>query len=151
MKNLKTTGEAISRYGIAYILIAFGIYKFTATEAAAIKTLIDNSFFFNWMNNFFTIRTISKIIGVVEISAAIGIASRFYSPSVALYGSLLGSVIFFVTLTFLFTTPGMIAKSEWLWLPDGFIIKDLALLGFCIWSAGEAYAAKQLYNLKTKP
>jgi reactive chlorine resistance protein C len=145
MEKLNLIGENISRYGIVAILLMFGIYKFTATEAEAIKPMIDNSFLFNWMNHFFDIRTISKIIGIVEIIAALGIGARFYDSKMAFYGSILGSIIFFITLTFLFTTPGMIAKSEWLWLPDGFIIKDLVLLGFCLWSSGEAYS-KTIFN-----
>jgi reactive chlorine resistance protein C len=139
MEKFTSLGENISRFGLVAILLMFGLYKFTATEAEAIKPMIDNSFLFNWMNSLFDIRVISKIIGVVEIIAAIGIGSRFYNPHIAFYGSILGSCIFFITLTFLFTTPGLIAKSEWLWLPDGFIIKDLVLLGFCLWSTGEAY------------
>ena len=139
MKNLSQIGENVSRYGLVFILLAFGVFKFTATEAGAIKPLVDHSPFLNWMNKLFTIRTISEIIGVIEIGAAIGIGLRFISPLIALCGSLLGAIIFSVTITFLFTTPGMIAKTEWIWLPDGFIIKDLLLLGFCLWSAGEAY------------
>ncbi len=135
-------GELITRYGVVGILLAFGIFKFTLTEAQAIKPLIDNSPLFNWMNHLFTIRTISSIIGVIEIVAAIAIGARFLSPDIAFYGSLLGCIIFLSTLSFLFTTPGMFVKTEWLWLPDEFIIKDLVLLGFCLWSAGEAYSSK---------
>ncbi len=141
MNKLKLTGEIISRYGIVFMLLLFGIFKFTTTEAQAIKPLIDNSPFFRWMNHLFATGTISRIIGITEITAAIGIGLRPLSPRIALYGSLAGSVIFFMTLTFIFSTPGMISKVEWLWLPDAFLIKDLALLGFCVWSAGEAYTA----------
>ena len=141
MEKLSFIGVLVSRYGLVFILLAFGLFKFTATEAEAIKPLVDHSFLFNWMNTFFKIRTISAFIGILEIMAAIGIGLRFVSPRLALYGSLLGVIIFLVTLSFLFTTPGMIAKTEWLWLPDGFIVKDLLLLGFCLWSTGEAYNA----------
>jgi uncharacterized membrane protein YkgB len=139
MEKLINIGPQISRYSLVFILLAFGLFKFTATEAEGIKPYIDHSPFFSWMYRFFAIRAISNLIGVVEILAAIGIGLRFASPAASFYGSLLGSAIFFVTLTFLFSTPGLIAKAEWLWLPDGFIIKDLLLLGFCLWSAGEAY------------
>lgn len=150
MKIFSAIGINISRYGLVFILLLFGIFKFTNTEAQAIKPLIDHSPFFSWMNNIFSIRTISNIIGTTEILAAAGIGSRFFSPRLAFYGSILGSIIFFVTLTFIFTTPGMITKVEWLWLPDGFIVKDLILLGFCLWSMAEAYTkllASSSYNL----
>jgi uncharacterized membrane protein YkgB len=139
MSKLSFIGILVSRYGLVYLLLAFGLFKFTATEAAGIKPLVDHSPLFSWLNSFFTIRTISALIGILEIVAAIGIGLRFVSPRLAWYGSLLGVVIFLVTLSFLFTTPGMITKTEWLWLPDGFIVKDILLLGFCLWSAGEAY------------
>lgn len=135
-------GELIARYGVVGILLAFGTFKFTNTEAQAIKPFIDNSPLFSWMNHLFDIRTISAIIGIIEIIAAIGIGARLISLDIAFYGSLLGCIIFLSTLSFLFTTPGMFVKTEWLWLPDGFIIKDLVLFGFCLWSVGEAYSSK---------
>lgn len=136
-----TYGEFTGRYGLVLILLAFGIFKFTTTEALAIRPLVDNSPLFNWMNHFFSVRTISSIIGILEILAAIGIGLRFLSPEITFYASILGSVIFLSTLTFLFTTPGMFTKTEWMWLPDEFIIKDLVFLGFCLWSTGESYLA----------
>lgn len=93
MEKLITIGENISRYGIVFILLVFGIFKFTATEAEDIKPLIDNSLFFNWMIAILSIRVISGIIGVLEIIAAIAIGLRFFSPQIAFYGSLLGSTL----------------------------------------------------------
>lgn len=139
---MTTIGEFTARYGVVSILLAFGIFKFTYTEAQAIKPLIDDSPLFSWMNHFFSMRVISSIIGVIEIVAALGIAGRFLSPDLAFYGSLLGCMVFFSTLSFLFTSSGMWVKTEWLWLPNDFIIKDLVLLGFCLWSTGEAYSSK---------
>lgn len=139
MKKITTLGENISRYGIVYILLTFGIFKFTNTEAEAIKPLIEHSPLLNWMSSLFSQRTISAVIGIIEIIAAISIGLKFLSSRIAFYGSILGSLIFFITLTFLFTTPGRFTRVEWLWLPDGFIIKDMAFLGFCVWNAGNAY------------
>ena len=119
------SGELIARYGVVSILLAFGIFKFTKSEAQAIRPLIDNSPLFGWMNHLFDIRTSSAIIGIIEIIASIGIGARFISLDIAFYGSLLGCIIFLSTLSFLFTTPEMFVKTEWLWLPDEFIIKDL--------------------------
>src|ERR1700759_2201654 len=104
MKNLTRTGELVSRYGIVLILLSFGLVKFTATEAKDITPFIDHSPFFAWMRHFFTIQTISDIIGVIEMTAGLMIAARPASAKMGLYGGLLGSLIFFVTLSFLFTT-----------------------------------------------
>lgn len=139
MTRLSNIGQLTGRYSVVLILLGFGIFKFTQTEAEAIKPLVEHSPLLHWMNLIFSTRTISNIIGAIEIAAALSIGLRFFSARMAFYGSVLGSLIFFVTLTFLFSTPGMFTKIEWMWLPDGFIIKDLVLLAFCLWSAGEAY------------
>jgi uncharacterized membrane protein YkgB len=141
MRNLEDIGMFISRYGIVFILLAFGMFKFTNTEAQTIKPLIDNSPLLNWTNKLFSIRMISSIIGIIEIITALGLSARFFSAKIAFLGSVLGCVTFLITLTFLFTTPGLITKTDGFWLPDGFIIKDLVLFGFCLWSAGESYRA----------
>ena len=142
-QNLVNVGHAIGRYGLVVILLWYGIFKFTQTEADAIDPLISNSFFFSWMKSLFDIFTISVIIGITEIVVALAIAVRPWSASAAFYGSAMGIVIFALTLSFMFTTPGMIRPVEWLYVPNGFLIKDLLFLGFCVWSTGEARQAMQ--------
>ena len=141
MARLTTIGLFISRYGLVYILLAIGTFKFTNTEAMGIKPFIDNSPFFSWMYHFMDIRMIARVVGVTEIIAAIAIASRFLSARVALFGSVIAIGMFIVTLSFLFTTPGTFTHAEGFVVPDGFLIKDPMLLGFSVWSAGEAYDA----------
>jgi len=141
MQKLTTIGLNISRYGLVYILLAIGTFKFTHTEAMSIKPFIDNSFFFSWMYHFFDIRTIADIIGATEIVAAILIAARPISRTAAFYGSMIGIAMFIVMLSFLFTTPGAFTHAEGFIVPDGFLVKDLMLLGFSVWSTGEAYTA----------
>jgi reactive chlorine resistance protein C len=44
-------------------------------------------------------------------------------------------VAFLITLSFLFTTPGL--SPEW----QGFLTKDLVLVGAALWTAGDALRA----------
>jgi uncharacterized membrane protein YkgB len=39
MEKFTSLGENISRFGLVAILLMFGVYKFTATEAEAIKPM----------------------------------------------------------------------------------------------------------------
>lgn len=134
-------GFAISRYGLVFILLLFGAFKFTPTEAAAIKPLLEHSPLLNWLLTLLGKTGASQLIGVVEIVTAMAIAARSLSAWFTYYGSLMGALMFVSTLSFIITTPGMISHVDGFWIPDGFLIKDLLLLGFCLLSAGEARAA----------
>ncbi|MBB6458961.1 DUF417 family protein [Flammeovirga kamogawensis] len=137
-------GANISRYGLVLILLWYGVFKFTATEAEAIKPLIENSPFFNWMLSVMTLQQVSNFIGITEIITAIAIALRPLSAKLTALGSALAVVTFIGTLSFLFTTPGMFKMVEWMYVPNGFILKDLLLLGFSVWSLGEALSSLKI-------
>ncbi|NLR90440.1 MULTISPECIES: DUF417 family protein [Flammeovirga] len=145
MKNIsrltQNVGIEISRYGLVLILLWYGIFKFTNAEAQAILDLIENSPLFSWMLSFMTIQQVSNMIGTVEIITAIAIAARPFSPWASVVGSFVGIVTFVATLSFLATTPGMFKLVDGMYVPNGFILKDLLLLGFSVWSFGESYAA----------
>ena len=55
------------------MLIWIGLFKFTPTEAAAIKPLMENHFLLRWMYNVFPDQIVSNLIGIVEILIAVGI------------------------------------------------------------------------------
>jgi uncharacterized membrane protein YkgB len=50
---LTRLGGGIARYSVALIFFAYGLYKFTAVEAAAIAPLTENSPFLFWLNDLF--------------------------------------------------------------------------------------------------
>ena len=82
------TGLHVLRWSLVLILLWFGAFKFTATEAAAIQPLIANSPFMSWMYHLISVRTASQVIGVIEIAIAILVALRGVSPTLSAAGSL---------------------------------------------------------------
>jgi uncharacterized membrane protein YkgB len=131
-------GRAILRYGLVALLFLFGAMKFTDLEAQAIRPLVEHSPFMSWMIPLFGMRGTSDVIGVIELAAAILIALRRFKPAWSAAGSIVASLTFVTTLSFLFTTPGIMAPDNPF---GGFIMKDVILLGAALYTAGEAFSA----------
>jgi uncharacterized membrane protein YkgB len=137
-------GTTVARYGVAIILLAIGILKFTAAEANGIGPLVTSSPLLRWMYSVWSIQGASHVIGVIEIVAAVSIASRPFSTRAAVAGSALAVVTFIVTLSFFVTAPGVWDASlgfPFLGGTGQFIVKDIVLLGASIWSLEESLAS----------
>jgi len=130
-----TAGQVVARYSVALFFIGFGLTKFTAAEAATIHPLLEHSPFLFWLPALFGQQLSSRIIGVIEITMGLMMASRPLSPRLAAIGSLGISGSLIMTLSFLFTTPHLDPALA------SFIVKDVTLLGVALWSAGEALQA----------
>ena len=141
-KMLESFGAGILRYGLVAILLYFGAFKFHPVEAAGIEPLVANSPLMSWLLTFLSIRGVSNLLGVTEITIAILIALRPFLPKASALGSIVAIGMFLITLTFLFTTPGVWVHVDGFPLPvpasGGFLIKDVFLLGAAVWTAGEA-------------
>ena len=126
-------GPLLTRYALVVLLLMFGALKWTSGEAQAIQPLILHSPLLGWLYGVLGVQGTSIFFGVFEIAAALAIATRPWLPTVSAAGSGFGVIIFLTTLSFLFTTPGVMAT------PFGaFILKDIVLLGASVWTAGEA-------------
>lgn len=128
-----TAGQVVARYSVALFFIAFGLTKFTAAEAASIHPLLVHSPFLFWLPALFGQQASSEIIGVIEITMGLMMASRRWSPRLSGIGSLGISASLMMTLSFLFTTPHLDPALA------SFIVKDVTLLGVALWSVGEAF------------
>ena len=141
---LERAGTLVLRYSLVLILLWFGIFKFTPTEAAGIQPLFAHSPLFSWLYDVLSVRAVSNLVGTVEILAALLIAVRPLAPRLSYIGSLVAVLMFVVTLSFLFTTPGSFEVVDGLWVPGGaggFLLKDLTLLGAALSTAAEARRA----------
>jgi hypothetical protein len=109
-------------------LLWIGVFKFTQAEANAIKPLLTHHFLFSWLYHLFSVQGVSNLIGIVEIIVGFSfiLGTRFVCfRKIAFIGS---TIIFCVTLSFLFTTPGKWRIIEGVPITDFFILKDIALL-----------------------
>ena len=132
------------RYGVVFLLVVIGAAKYFAFEAEGIKPLVANSPFLSWMLGAFGVQGASSIIGTIEIAIGLAIASRPFSPTVSAIGSATGAVTFLTTLSFLFSTPGALSPMH---PANGFLMKDIVLLGACIATAAEALKAARARGL----
>ncbi|MGE8432198.1 DUF417 family protein [Chryseobacterium joostei] len=131
-KNQSTykLGYYISLFGAALILLWIGIFKFTPTEAAAIKPLVENHFLTFFVYKIMSIQAVSNLIGVIEIIIALLLLFSAKFAWLRKYAGIGMIVTFLVTLSYLFTTPGMWKVVDGVPVTDFFILKDLMLLGF---------------------
>lgn len=130
-QNLSTQiGYYISLFGAALILMWIGIFKFTPTEAAAIKPLVENHFLTFFVYKIMDVQTVSNLIGVIEIIIALLLIFSAKFVFLKRYAGIGMITTFLVTLSYLFTTPGIWKIVDGIPVTDFFILKDLMFLGF---------------------
>jgi reactive chlorine resistance protein C len=144
-RGLGKLGIVLLRYSLVLILVYFGAFKFTPTEARAIQPLLEHSPLLSWLYSVLDVDGVSRLIGVAELAIAGLIFARPWSARLSGIGSLAAAGMFLITLSFLLSTPGL-----WEWV-DGFpaptsaaafILKDIFLFGAAIATAGEALQPK---------
>jgi len=123
---------------MSIIFLWFGCLKFTDYEASGVAGFIINSPLVGWVNGLFGTAGGPHFIGVFEIVTGVLIAARLVSPRLSAIGGAMGVFTFLMTLSFMFSTPGVIqggfsgpfALSA---VPGQFLLKDLGLLTACLW------------------
>jgi uncharacterized membrane protein YkgB len=146
--RVEAVGRELARYGLVVVVAWIGLMKFTAYEAKGIRLYVANSPLMSWVYGTLSVRGFSAVLGVVEVTVALLIALRPFSPRACAVGSALAVGMFLTTLSFLVTTPGVWEPSAGGFpalsgKPGQFLLKDLALLGISLWSFGEAWKASQ--------
>jgi uncharacterized membrane protein YkgB len=135
---LARAARFVLRGGLVALLVLWGGFKFTAFEAEGIRPLVEHSPLLSWLYPVLGVRGASDLIGVVELTAALLMALRRWSPRLSAVGSLIAAGTFLVTLSFLVTTPGVLAPDNPF---GGFLMKDVILLGAALFTAAEALDA----------
>jgi reactive chlorine resistance protein C len=140
-RRLTAVGRSVLRYGLVALLMMWGGFKFAAFEAEGIRPLVGNSPLLSWLYPLLGVRGTSALFGVVEIAAAVLICARRWRPALSAIGSLVAAGTFLMTLSFLFSTPGVFAPTNPF---GGFLLKDIILLGAALYTSAEALdAARQ--------
>jgi uncharacterized membrane protein YkgB len=140
---LTRLGQLVSRYGLVVVLAWIGFGKYVKMEA---RVLIEHSPLMSWIYDVFSVTTVARGLGTMEILAALLIALRPVWPRASAVGSALAVVLFSGTLSFLFTTPGVVATHAaglpvLSAQPGQFLLKDLVLIGVSLWTLGDSLAA----------
>lgn len=125
-------GLNIAVVGTAITLLWIGLYKFTPTEAKDIQGVVKHSPFISWLNSIFSVQGVSNFVGTFEIITALLLLLQLFWKRLSLIAGLSGAVIFVITISFLFSTPGMFTKVDGLVVANAFILKDIVLLGVCL-------------------
>jgi uncharacterized membrane protein YkgB len=134
-RPFELVGGAILRYGLVLFLVLFGLAKFTAAEALTIQPWVANSPALGWLYAVTTVQGASNLLGVIELTVGALLAARHWWPRASVIGSLGATIMFLITLSFLVTTPDL--SPAW----QGFLMKDLLLLGAALWTAGDSLRA----------
>ena len=137
-QQLQTLGSTVLRLSLAFLLALFGTFKFFRFEADAIQPLVSHSPLLGWLYALFSVRAASALIGVVEVGAAVALLLAPWRPKLGVLGGLLATGTFLTTLSFLASTPGLLAPGN---EGGGFILKDLVLLGAALQVAGTSILA----------
>ena len=146
-QTLTVWGQLISRYGLVVVLAWIGFGKYVKMESLV---LIEHSPFMSWIYDVFSVTTVARGLGTMEIVAALLIALRPVWPRASAAGSALAVLLFVGTLSFLFTTPGVVASHAGglpvlSALPGQFLLKDLVLIGVAVWTLGDSLAARKAF------
>lgn len=141
--SVTRVGQTVSRYGLVVVLAWIGFGKYVKMES---RVLIEHSSLMSWIYQFLSVGTVAVALGTMEIVAAVLIALRPFWPTVSAYGSALAIVLFVGTLSFLFTTPGVVATYAGplpvlSGMPGQFLLKDLVLIGVALWTLGDSLEA----------
>jgi uncharacterized membrane protein YkgB len=137
---LVQVGQLVSRYGLVIVLAWIGFGKYVKMEA---RVLIEHSPLMSWIYDYLSVTTVARALGTMEIVAALLIAVRPLWPRASAVGSTLAVVLFVGTISFLFTTPGVVATHAaglpvLSAQPGQFLLKDLVLIGVSIWTLGDS-------------
>jgi uncharacterized membrane protein YkgB len=137
-------GQHVSRYGLVLVLAWFGVGKYVKMDS---RVLIEHQPLLAWIYHVFSAGTVAFALGTMEIVAAVLIAIRPWWPGLSALGSALAVMLFVGTLSFLFTSPGVVVGHAGpipvlSALPGQFLMKDLVLIGVALWTLGEAWEAR---------
>ncbi len=144
-QSLERIGSVILRFGLVLELLWIGSLKFTMYEPVGVHGLASNSPLLSWGYSVMSVQGFAEFLGVIEITLAVLIASRFVAPKLSAIGSMGAIVMALITLSFLLSTPAawqpgygfpFLSPS-----PGQFLLKDVLMLGTATWTAGEALIA----------
>ncbi|MCD8182806.1 MAG: YkgB family protein [Bacteroides sp.] len=127
--QLARLGYYISLVGIVLIMLWIGFFKFTPTEAAGIKPLVENHFLLFWLYDVLSVQQVSNLFGVIEIITGLLLLFSLKYDILRPFAALFLIATFLITISFLFTTPGTWNIVDGVLTTNFMILKDIPMLG----------------------
>lgn len=147
LSTVDQIASVLGRYGLVVVIGWIGALKFANFEAHQIQPLVAHSPFMGWLYGIFPVYTLSALLGVVEVSAAVLLAIKPIAPKLSIAGSVIAIGLFVFTISFLFTTPGVAEPAGGgfpaISLTGEFLLKDIPLLGLSFWTLADSIRAIQ--------
>ncbi|MCC8170943.1 MAG: YkgB family protein [Parabacteroides sp.] len=140
--RLARAGYYLSLSGVVLIMVWIGIFKFTPTEAASIKPLVENHFLLSWLYAVWNVQQVSNLFGVIEIITGLLLLSSLKFDVLRPLAALCLIATFMITISFLFTTPGMWNSVDGVPTTNFMILKDIPMLRL-----GLMYLRRSPYSL----
>jgi uncharacterized membrane protein YkgB len=142
-------GQLVSRYGLVVVLAWIGVGKYVKMES---RVLVEHSPLMSWVYDIASVTTVARALGTLEIIAAVLIAIVPISARLSAIGSAMAVVLFLGTLSFLFTTPGVVSRYAagvpvLSGMPGQFLLKDLVLIGVALWTLGDSLQRHKAVDL----
>src|ERR1700727_2568945 len=94
-QNITRCGQLVSRYGLVVVLAWIGFGKYVKMES---RVLIEHSPLMSWIYDVFSVTTVARGLGTMEIIAALLIAVHPIWPRVSAAGSGLAVILFLGTI-----------------------------------------------------
>ena len=85
--QVEAVGRELTRYGLVVVVAWIGLMKFTTYEAEGIRPFVANSPLMSWVYGLMSVPGFSAMLGVVEVTIALLIAARPFSPRVSALGN----------------------------------------------------------------
>ena len=129
----------VVRWLLAALLAFVGALAFTGTLAEAMQPLVAASPILSWLYGPFSAADVARILGGVELGAALLLVLGSFSAALGLAGSLAAVASFAVSLSFLATTPGCFVTLATFPLPvptllGAFLLKEIFPFLAAVWS-----------------
>jgi uncharacterized membrane protein YkgB len=139
-RTVSFAGQILARYGLVAVLAWIGVGHIATP--AAIRALIVHSPLLSWLYGIFSVQALGYALGSTELLAALLIALWPLLPRVSAIGSAFALLLFCSTISFLFTTPGVVTGGVLSMLGE-FLIKDIVLLGVSLWTLGDSLGVRR--------
>lgn len=148
--SMPVLGAKIARIGgwvttatLAIIFLWFGSMKFVPFQAEGLVGIISNNPLVSWLYTLFGVQGGARFLGVFEIATGLLIAARVLDPRASALGAAMAAWSFLLTVSCLFTTPGVIAAGHEGTLnlstaPGAFLVKDIVLFAASLWLLGQS-------------